>query len=221
MFNPEKLLGSMLKSTLKGGKKLSKSSMAGLGGLGVSKGALAMGALGVAIAAYDHFTEKNQQTAGTYPQPGNTPPPVLHGAQTASVSTGSMPPPPPRAVQSAPISNRQEEAVLLIQAMIASANADGVLDAEERKSILEKLNEGDLSLEEKSFISEAFLSPPSMEDIIKKVNTPVLAQQVYAVSLLTVTVDTEEERNYLNSLAKKLYLDEKMVSEIHEQVGMN
>lgn len=207
MFNPERLLGSMIYSSLRGG-------------MGVSKGVLAMGALGVAIAAFDHFSETNNQTSPAgYPQPANTPPPVPNSDQSTSVSS-VMPPPPPGAVQSAPVSNQQEEAVLLIQAMIASANVDGVLDAQERKSILEKLSEGDLSAEEKQFITESFLSPPGMEDILKQVNTPELAQQVYAVSLLTVTVDTEEERHYLKSLAQRLFLDEQTVNKIHEQTGI-
>lgn len=222
MFNPERLLGTMIKKSFKAGKKGMKgfgNSYGSYGGLGGSaKGALAMGALGVAIAAFDHFSNKPAQAApaqsGSYTPPPTPPPnPAMQPPSGAT-----MPPPPPGAVQKEPISNVQEEAVLLIQAMIASANADGVLDAQERQSILDKLQGDELSPEEKNFISQSFLSPPSMDDIVSRVNSPELAKQVYAVSLITITVDTEEERNYLQTLAQKLNLDDAAVHEIHSQL---
>lgn len=221
MFNPERMLGKMIKSSFRTAGK-----SGGFGGLGGSaKGAMAMGALGVAFAAFDHFANKPAQGApvntGSFTPPPSTPPPIQSPNTSIPSTMGStMPPPPPGAVQQKPISNIQEEAVLLIQAMIASANADGVLDTQERQSILDKLQGDDLSVEEKQFISQSFLSPPSMDDIVSKVNSPDLAKQVYAVSLLTVTVDTDEEKNYLQNLAQKLQLSDSDVQEIHSQIQL-
>lgn len=217
MFNPERILGKMIKSSFR-----SASKSGGFGGLGSSaKGAMTMGALGVAFAAFDHFANKPAQgtpvNTGSYTPPPSAPPPQTPNTSIPPTMGATMPPPPPGAVQQEPISNIQEEAVLLIQAMIASANADGVLDAQERQSILDKLQDDDLSIEEKQFISQSFLSPPSMDDIVSKVNSPDLAKQVYAVSLITITVDTDEERNYLQNLAQKLKLSESDVHEIHSQ----
>lgn len=223
MFNPERMLGKMIKSSFKTGKSSGGFGMGGLGGS--AKGALAMGALGVAFAAFDHFSNKPSQgtpvNTGTNPPPSSAPPPVHPSNTSFPPAMGStMPPPPPGAVQQEPISTIQEEAILLIQAMIASANADGVLDAQERQSILNKLQGDELSEEEKQFISQSFLSPPSMDDIVSKVNSPELAKQVYAVSLITVTVDTDEERNYLQHLAQKLKLSDSDIQDIQSQTLM-
>jgi uncharacterized membrane protein YebE (DUF533 family) len=110
--------------------------------------------------------------------------------------------------------------VLLIRAMIAAANADGHIDADERRNILTKLEQLDLSSEERGFISMELLSPSSLETIANQVKAPEMAKQVYAVSLMAITVDTDEERQYMDSLARKMGLDRKTVRGIQQKMGL-
>lgn len=143
VFNPEKLLGGLLRSGMRG---------RGVGAL-VSGGA-ALGLVGVAMEAVEHYMNRPQNTSQ------NTPPPA---PGTSSISSsGSAPPPPPPAPSAvpppvpesgnvAPDDAMKQDAVLLIRAMIAAANADGVIDAQERSSILDKLKSVDLSQEEQQF----------------------------------------------------------------------
>jgi uncharacterized membrane protein YebE (DUF533 family) len=137
----------------------------------------------------------------------------------------STPPPPPPGTPTAPksggTSQQQQEAILLLRAMIASAYADGVLDANERNRIFEKLEEVGLTDEERHFISNELLNPPDISALAKQVHSPEMAQQVYAVSLLSIEIDTEEEKNFLRTLAQQLSLDENTVKLIHEELGID
>ena len=77
--------------------------------------------------------------------------------------------------------------------MVAAANADGEIDSDEEKAILEYLEEGKLNAEEREFIHQLIASPPSIDSLIPKVTDEELARQVYAVSELAIEVDTQAE----------------------------
>ena len=67
MFNPEQLLGQLLKSglggSLGGGRKRKRGGSL-LGGMSTgTKAQLGMGLVGIAIAAYEHYTKQNQGSA--------------------------------------------------------------------------------------------------------------------------------------------------------------
>ena len=109
---------------------------------------------------------------------------------------------------------------LLIRAMIAAANADGVIDEEERNGILKKLETMDLTDQEHSFIVNELLSPAGLGDIVSQVNTPEMAKKVYTVSLLAIEVDTDAERTYMNTLAQQLSLNESDLNDIYRTLGV-
>lgn len=138
----------------------------------------------------------------------------------------SPPPPPPGAAQprteppQAVQTDRDQDTILLIRAMIASAYADGMLDAEERKRIVEKLEVIGMTDEERTFITNELLNPSDIQTIVQQVNTPELARQVYAASLIAIHVDTEQERNYLRTLASSLSIDRNAIQQIHDQLGI-
>jgi uncharacterized membrane protein YebE (DUF533 family) len=220
MFNPEKLLGGLL---MGGSRRRS-----GLGSL-LSSGA-ALGLAGVAMEAVEHFMDKSKTPTSGSPPPG--PPPVQTSAssqppQAPGVSTpppppgatGSTPPPPPSSQsigsESAGSEKAGQDAVLLIRAMIAAANADGVIDEEERNRILKKLETVDLSDQEHSFIVKELLSPAGLEDIVAQVKSPEMAKMVYTVSLLAIEVDTDAERTYMKTLAQQLCLSDSDLNDIY------
>jgi len=220
MFNAEKLLGGLIRSSTRG-------SRGGLGGL--VSGGVAMGAIGVAMEAVEHFMNKPQGTGapaqapgGPPPAPGSAPPPPpTSGAPSAA------PPPPPMPGPSVPTapppaeSEDNADAVLLIRAMIAAANADGVIDESEREAILGRLRTVDLSPEEQAFITQELFSPADLETIVERVNSVALGRQVYAVSLMAIEVDTEKERQYMDTLANRLGLDQAAVAAITRSLEMD
>lgn len=193
MFNAEKLLGGLIRSSARG-------SRGGVGSL--VSGGVALGALGVAMEAVDHFMNK--------PKNAGTPPP------TPGKAAASPPPPPPSPGEAA----ENADAVLLIRAMIAAANADGTIDETERNAILERLRTVDLSPEEQAFITRELFSPADLDAIVASVNSPELARQVYAVSLMAIEVDTEEERQYMEALAGRMNLDGQTVAQIERSLKL-
>ena len=219
MFNAERLLGGLIRSSTRG-------SRGGLGGL-VSSGA-ALGALGVAMEAFEHFVSK-PNNAGTPPgasgsppsMPGAPPPPPpIPGGPSMAPPPPPMPgksaaPPPSPSPGEAP---ENADAVLLIRAMIAAANADGTIDETERETILEQLRTVDLSPEEQAFITRELFSPADLEAIVNGVHSPELARQVYAVSLMAIEVDTEKERQYMETLARRMRLDGQTVAQIERSL---
>ena len=90
--------------------------------------------------------------------------------------------------------------------MVAAANADGEIDLNEEKAILDYLEKGKLNAEEREFIHQLIASPPSIDSLIPQVTDAELARQVYAVSELAIEVDTQAERDYLDYLKKQLGL---------------
>lgn len=217
MFNPEKMLGSLLTGGV--------SRKRGLGGL--LSGGAALGLAGVAMEAVEHFMNSAKQSQGLPPvappgaATGSGPPPLPGGGPGAAPPPppSQAPGPPPVAPPAPPPS--AEEAVLLIRAMIAAAKADGVIDAEERQRILAKLDAVQLSPEERSFMEAELARPHSAEAIAAAVQGPEQARQVYLVSLLAVEVDTPEERNYLETLAGLLGLDAAAVTTLHKATAID
>ncbi len=217
MFDPERLLGGLIRSGMRRGSSGTLGSLL--------SGGAALGLVGVAMEAAEHFMNRSQAA----PSPPAGPPPPLGG--------GAPPPPPPSGMQSAgpppapggpvpapPVAAagpQGADAVLLIQAMIAAANADGIIDEQERSGIVEKLRELQLTSEEHQFIIGELLAPKGMDRIVAAVTSLEMARQVYLVSLLAVAVDTDAERQYLKQLSRELNLDPALVADIHRQAGVS
>ncbi len=201
MFNPEKLLGGLLQSGM--GKNVGMMTKAGAG----------LAALGVAWAAVEHYLDnKAAQPTTSSAGPGAAPPPPP-GAATPGVAP---PPPPPGA---APVPAKTDP-VLLIQAMIAAAAADGAIDDAERQAIWSKLDREGLSDEDRVFLEKEMASPASAEDIASRACSPDDARQVYLASLLAIDVDTDAERDHLARLAQALDLPQDFVQKANQRFGV-
>lgn len=110
----------------------------------------------------------------------------------------------------------EEQAKLMIRAMIQAAKADGEIDAEERAKILDHL--GDASDEEIAFV-EAELDGPIDISALASAATDATKAQVYSAALMVISVDTEAEKQYLANLAAALGLEAPKVLEIHHAMG--
>ena len=110
----------------------------------------------------------------------------------------------------------EENARLMIRAMIQAAKADGAIDPAERAAILGDL--GDASEAEIAFVEAELDAPLDLAGFAAGVGGTVKAQ-VYAASLMAIAVDTEAERAYLRGLAQALALDPAAVAGIHRDMG--
>ena len=119
----------------------------------------------------------------------------------------------PAAVDTAPA---QKQALAFVKAMINAAKADGHIDAEEQQKIVSKLS--DLGPQEAAFIQEELTKPLNF-DFFADI-TQDMAQQVYAVSLMAINLDTPAESSYMQQLAQGLGLDPQTINSIHAQLGL-
>lgn len=205
MFNPERLLGQLLQSGLGGGLGRSRRRRRGgsiLSGMSMgTKAQVGMGLLGVAIAAYEHFKNENESSARPGPRRPSTPP-------------------PPTAVTAMPKSSiPTSDAALLVQAMVAAAAADGVIDDAERAQMLKRASDAGFDEETRRFLEHEVAHPKSLDAIAASAR-PEIAVDLFAASCAAITADTEVERVYLETLAKRLGISDEDKAEVHRQLDL-
>ena len=232
MFNAEKLLGKIVGEVV--GKKSGswgsrKKTM--LGGLGSGGGLMTI--IGLGVGAYEILKQQQQQksqSGGAIQPPfppgsgmsgSSTPPPPPPGRQTTS-----PPPPPPGG---APIMQRSacappsggpgdnELAIRLIQVMVAAAHADGTVDAQEERAVLDRLRGAELTQEEKMFLLNELHQPKTLAELTVGISDPSVAKTMYMLAVAAIEIDTEAERAWLNQLAGQLGISREIQSFIEEQ----
>ncbi len=110
----------------------------------------------------------------------------------------------------------EENARIMIRAMIHAAKADGEIDAEERRKILDQLSES--SDEEIAFVDAEFDRPLDVPALAQAAGAS-MREQIYSTSLLTIRVDSPAERAYLDQLASALGLDAATRARLHAAMG--
>jgi uncharacterized membrane protein YebE (DUF533 family) len=112
----------------------------------------------------------------------------------------------------------EDNARLMIRAMIQAAKADGEIDAEEREKILAHL--GDMGPEERAFVAAELERPVDISGLAQDAGHSMRAQ-VYAMSLMAMRVDKASEAAYLDGLATALGLDAGERQAIHDRMGVS
>ena len=112
----------------------------------------------------------------------------------------------------------EENAKLMIRAMLQAAKADGEIDADEQAKIMEHL--ADAGPEEKAFVEEELAKPVDPMALAADTSEQMKAQ-VYATSLMAVKVDTMKEAEYMNTLAAALGLSEETKAQVHQAMGVS
>lgn len=116
-----------------------------------------------------------------------------------------------------PSRDQEAAAALMLSAMIQAAKSDGTFDEGERDKLLGRL--GDVDAQEAAFVNEQLQSPVDVDGLVAQ--TPKgLEAQVYAMSLLGIDLDTQQEAQYLHKLAQGFGMGAKDVNAIHDQMGV-
>ncbi|AWN48918.1 DUF533 domain-containing protein [Methylobacterium terrae] len=110
--------------------------------------------------------------------------------------------------------DEQDRARALLIAMITAAKADGHIDAEEQGRIFGEMDRHTLDADDKAFLMDALRAPVDVEAVARLARNPEQATELYAASLMAITVDTPQERAYLDHLARSLSLDPGLVRHI-------
>jgi len=109
-------------------------------------------------------------------------------------------------------SSPQSTSLLLVQAMIAAAGADGHMDGDERRRIMDRVVQLDLAADEKAMVFDSLNAPLAMNEICERVDSQELAVEIYLASLMAVDRSRSEAALYLDALAYRLGLPEKLVA---------
>ena len=114
-----------------------------------------------------------------------------------------------------PSAEDEQASGVLLSAMLQAAKADGEIDTEEKAAIMEHLD--DATEEEMAFIKQQLNAPVDPEGLARSVPDG-MQQQAYAMSLLAIDLDNQNEAKYLDTFAKALNLDANTVNGIHSQM---
>ena len=165
---------------------------------------------GGGMSSYSSPQAAPTQTASPPPPP---PPPAGMRQEQHPSASSSEPVRPQESSAATPLRtplqtglDEQEIARRLIQVMIGAAHADGILDSEEERAILDHLREADLAQEEKMFLLEELHHPRTIAELTQGVEDVRLGQAVYAVAASAVVIDTESERQWFDELGNALGL---------------
>jgi len=111
---------------------------------------------------------------------------------------------------------QDQQAQIMLRAMISAAKADGQIDEEEKKKIVEHLK--DASDDDAEMVRNELQAPLDIQGLIDSVPKG-MEQQVYLMSLLAINLDSKEEAVYLDLLAKGLNISHQESNQIHEKLG--
>lgn len=173
---------------------------------------------------YAQYTQNNPQVSPAQAAP--PPPPPPGGRMQQGMQQGVQPEQQPR--QQAGVQQRQAIAPLqtglkeqdvacrLIQAMVAAAHADGNLDSDEEKAILDRLRDVELAQEEKMFLLEELHHPRTIPELTQGIEDVRLKQALYAVAASAVIIDTESERRWFDELGQALGMSPEVCQFIEE-----
>jgi uncharacterized membrane protein YebE (DUF533 family) len=172
-----------------------------VGGLGAAAGALlggGRGALGGGLLALLGSLAMNAMKGG----------PAEGGPAAPSIPAASLPDSP------------EDEARLMLRAVIQASKADGTIDGEEIARIRSRLAAAGEEEEARGFVEAELRRPIDIPALAAAVRSPAQAARVYAASLLAIEVDTAAERDYLAQLATALRLPRDAVARIHDALGV-
>ena len=189
-------LGGLLESL--GGAQGGAGSQGGLGGLlgGLAGAAGAGGLLGGLGGAVAKAPAQNDQSFGA----------VLNSQFDQT---------PEAPIE--PSQDQEAAAALMLSAMIQAAKSDGTFDDAEKEKLLGQL--GDVDAEEAAFVQAQLSAPIDIDGLVA--NTPDgMGQQVYAMSVVAIDLDTQDEAQYLHKLASAFGLQPAQVNDIHAQLGV-
>lgn len=116
----------------------------------------------------------------------------------------------------------ENQARIIVEAMINAAKADGRISEDEVQRIAGHLQESGADAETLQYVLAEMQKPMQTGALVAAAGgSQELAAEVYAASLLAIEVDTQEERQYLNELGAALQLEPAVTRRLEESFGVS
>jgi len=114
----------------------------------------------------------------------------------------------------------EDRGLLLIQAMVAAANADGNIDSQEQQAIKHEILEMHLPGEMAMILENIIDSPLSADELANLVSDKTEASEVYIATRLLIGDNASDvETRYKNSLVSALDLSVDLVSALEAEIS--
>ncbi|RCW87313.1 tellurite resistance TerB family protein [Phyllobacterium bourgognense] len=108
---------------------------------------------------------------------------------------------------------------VFVKAMVAAAQADGVIDEDEQRNLAGRLDQLGISSADRRGLAEQLTTPVDLREILNAATSPEVALQIYMASVLAIAADTPAERNYLDGLARALKIDPRLKVQVEQTLG--
>ncbi|POR44041.1 DUF533 domain-containing protein [Methylobacterium sp. V23] len=118
----------------------------------------------------------------------------------------------------APVVN-EDEARLMLRAMVAATLADGMIDKDERQRLDAAVQASGLAKDGAAWLEAEIADPVDLDTITDAVNTPEQATRIYSAVRLSVLADTLQEREFLKRLAEALDVPGEAVARIEGELA--
>ena len=113
----------------------------------------------------------------------------------------------------------EDEARLMLRAMVAATIADGMVDAAERKRLDAAVAEAGLDPDGRAWLDRELASPAEIDEIAEWVNEPEAAARIYTAARLAIDPDTLQERQFLKMLAEALDVPGDATARIENEIA--
>ena len=138
-------------------------------------------------------------------------------SQDASSPSASQSAPPRTPFDHSDIS--EDEARLMLRAMVAATMADGMMDTEERKRLDKALAAAGISGDGRSWLEKELGEPADIDELTDRVSNPDQAARIYAAARLAIDPDTLQERQFLKMLAQALDVPSEAVARLDAELA--
>ncbi|GEP03286.1 DUF533 domain-containing protein [Methylobacterium oxalidis] len=113
----------------------------------------------------------------------------------------------------------EDEARLMLRAMVAATVADGMVDAEERRRLDAAVDGAGLDRDGRAWLDRELAEPADIDEIADAVKDPDAAARIYAAARLAIDADTLQERQFLRMLAEALDVTEEAAGRVDRELA--
>ena len=159
---------------------------------------------GLAYNAYRNW--KEQQPNGDAAMPGTQP-------HDMAAAPGQEMIPPPE-------TQRPIAELTLIKAMIAAGKADGHLDQAEQQRIFQAVEQMGLPADTKGAVFDLLQRDISVEELKAEAESMEQMSEIYLASCLAIDIDSMQERNHLDRLAREFVLPVGLPQQLENQARL-
>jgi len=113
----------------------------------------------------------------------------------------------------------QERSLALLRAMIAAAQADGHVDAQEKQTIMQKMGNQKLEASVLEFLRNEIENPPTVETLASLATSETVAAEMYLAASVVIDQTNGAENQWLESLRQSLKIKPDLVAEMEKEIA--